>query len=190
VTEEPAEFFEIEDTATFELLTDPTRVELLEHLFEPASVTEVAEAMGVPRTRLYHHVNLLEEAGMIRVVETRRRGAMTERRYQVAAKSFRPSPRYLAGVVPREAAAAALDSIFAVTRADLIKAVDEGMVSFEQSTGRRSMALRRSLIRLTPERLDQLVAELEELLGRYEGGEEGDPVGVTAVVYRSARPLP
>ena len=89
MTEGLPEVFEIEDAETFEMLADPSRVEMLERLHHPASVGELAEDMGVPRTRLYHHVKLLEEAGMIRVVDTRRKGAMEEKVYQVAARSFR-----------------------------------------------------------------------------------------------------
>lgn len=91
MTFEPKEVFWIDDVQTFELLADPTKVEILELTAVPHSVSEIAQAMGVPRTRLYHHVGALEEAGIIAVAATRQAGAMTEKLYQAAAKSY-PSP--------------------------------------------------------------------------------------------------
>jgi DNA-binding transcriptional ArsR family regulator len=46
-----------------------------------ASVTEVATALGRPRGTVGYHIKVLEDAGFIRVVGTRRVRAMTERFY-------------------------------------------------------------------------------------------------------------
>src|SRR5690606_13459481 len=127
---EPDEVFEIDDAETFEMLVDPLRVEMIERLFEPASVTELAEAMRVPRTRLYHHIRLLEEAGMIRVVATRQRGAIPEKIYQASAKIYKPSDRFLAESPPDQYAVAVVDSLLSWTRADIRRAVAEGRVNF------------------------------------------------------------
>src|SRR5688572_13349406 len=103
---ELADTVEIDDAGTLELLADHTRVELLERLFEPTSVSATATSRHAPGPRLYHHVRLLEEAGLIRVVRTRRRGAIPEKIYQVTARNLRPSARLLAEYPPRHAAAA------------------------------------------------------------------------------------
>lgn len=135
----PDPVFLIDDAATFELLADPTRVEILESLMVPKSVTQVAEVMGVPRTRLYHHFKLLHEAGMIRVVETRRVGAATESIHQASAYSFKPSRRFLESAVPRTQAEAVLTSLLGATRADVLRAVDEGIASIENRGGDRRL---------------------------------------------------
>lgn len=192
MTEGLPEVFEIEDAETFEMLADPSRVEMLERLHHPASVGELAEDMGVPRTRLYHHVKLLEEAGMIRVVDTRRKGAMEEKVYQVAALSFRPSRAFIREAQPREAAAAVADSIFAVTRADLVRSFDEGVASFDRGEGgRRSLMLTRTSLQLTEERLDAFIAEFEQLVERYSDDDaDGRAVAVMAAIYPSSRRRP
>lgn len=92
-----AQFMEIEDITILEALGSPTRLRILRHMQQPASVKEVAGKLGVPTTRLYYHVNLLEEAGVVVVVETRKVGAMVEKLYQVAALGFRPSPKLAHG---------------------------------------------------------------------------------------------
>ena len=56
---QPAETFQIDDVETLRLIVDETRVDNIELLGQPPSVAEIAERMGVPRTRLYHHFKLL-----------------------------------------------------------------------------------------------------------------------------------
>jgi DNA-binding transcriptional ArsR family regulator len=90
---EQREVMEFEDIEALELLNSPIRVRILRHLLEPATVKDVAENLGVPATRLYYHVNLLESAGIIATVETRKVGAMLQKVYQTTARNFRPSPR-------------------------------------------------------------------------------------------------
>jgi len=189
----PEDLFEIDDAETLEMLADPVRVELIERLIDPASVTEVAEAMGVVRTRLYHHVRLLEEAGLIRVVETRQRRAILEKIYQSTAKRFQPSRRFLAEASPRQAVAAIVDSAFTVTRADITRSFAEGRAGFDDDESQRTMMLNRSVVKLSGERLHELVTELGALLDRYDDDDPDPtavPVAFLAVVYPSSRRAP
>lgn len=182
------EVFWIEDDETFELLTDETRIEIIEHLGEPRSVTELAEAMGVPRTRLYHHVRLLEEAGLIEVVDTRQAGAMTEKIFLVAASSFQPSEKFLATASPNQQRDAILGAVFGATRTDFAKTLEvEGIEAFEDKKGQRSRTLGRMVFDLTPEKLHEFVTELEALLERYahmcDDDSDAIPVAAVTVVY-------
>jgi DNA-binding transcriptional ArsR family regulator len=193
MTFQPVDVFWIHDEETFGLLADPTRLEILELTMVPRSVTEIAEAMGVPRTRLYHHVKLMEEAGMIAIAETRQTGALTEKVYQAAAKSYQPSETFLGNAAPRQRADALISSILNATRADFVRAVDEGIAGLGDRDGKRTVSLARRLMRLEPERLDALVTELEELLNRYSedsDSEDAITVGVLSVVHPSSRRLP
>lgn len=181
--------FWIDSMEHLELLGDPVRLAILENASRPRSVSEIADALGVPRTRLYHHVNLLEEAGMLRVAETREVGALTERRYQVAAKSFQPSEKLLDDALPREKAEAMLTALFAATKADFIRAVELGKITLEDSADHR-LTLGRRLARLTPEQYDRFVAEMDALIEGLDSDLD-DPdaidVGILHVVYPSSR---
>jgi DNA-binding transcriptional ArsR family regulator len=173
------EVFWIEDEETFELLTDQTRIEIIELLGEPRSVTALAEAMGVPRTRLYHHVKLLEEAGLIEVADTRKAGALTEKIYLVAASSYRPSDSFLAHARPSQQRDALLGAVFGATQADFAKTLEEhGIEGLEEHSDHKRMLLGRMLFALTPDRLQDLVTELEALLNRYAGMCEDDPAAI------------
>ena len=70
-------------------LADPLRGTLLELLLErAATVTELAQAVGRPKSTVAYHVNLLVDAGLLRVVRTRRVRAIEERYYGRVARTF------------------------------------------------------------------------------------------------------
>lgn len=192
MTFEPAEVFWIEDGETFDVLGDPTRIELLELTARPRSVAEIAEQMGVPRTRLYHHVNLMEEKGLITVAETRQKGAMTEKLYQASAKNYRPSEAFLSAATPRERAEGIMTSILGAARADFLRAIDEERFGLRDAEEARKVAISRGLLRLTHDRLAELVAEVEGLLAKYAA--DDDPQGVTVamtyLLHPSSREAP
>ncbi len=52
------------------------------------SVKELAAALDLPQTRLYHHVELLQAQDLVRAVERRVVSGIIETRYAVTARSF------------------------------------------------------------------------------------------------------
>ncbi len=76
------------------VIADPLRVRILETIcLEPRTTKQVAEILGEKPTRLYHHVDALAEAGLIRLVDTRPVRGTTEKYYQAVARSFRTDPQ-------------------------------------------------------------------------------------------------
>jgi len=70
-------------------LADPLRRTLLELLLErAATVTEMAQAVGRPKSTVAYHVNLLVATGLLRVVRTRRVRAIEERYYGRVARTL------------------------------------------------------------------------------------------------------
>jgi DNA-binding transcriptional ArsR family regulator len=70
-------------------LADPLRTTLLELLLErAATVTEMAQAVDRPKSTVAYHVNLLVDAGLLRVVRTRRVRAIEERYYGRVARTL------------------------------------------------------------------------------------------------------
>ncbi|HSP28955.1 MAG TPA: helix-turn-helix domain-containing protein [Ilumatobacteraceae bacterium] len=119
------EVAELESTDKLEELMHRVRGPLLRHLRTPHSAAELAAELDVPVTRLYHHLKVLESAGFIEVVATRRVGAALERRYRAIARGFRVGPDAV-----RDASdlARALASVLDSTRADLVGAVESGAI--------------------------------------------------------------
>ncbi|MFC3502205.1 ArsR/SmtB family transcription factor [Micromonospora krabiensis] len=70
-------------------LADPLRDTLLELLLErAATVTELARAVDRPKSSVAYHVNLLVDAGLLKVVRTRRVRAIEERYYGRVARTL------------------------------------------------------------------------------------------------------
>jgi DNA-binding transcriptional ArsR family regulator len=90
----------IEDPAAAEVSLDPVRARLLAALAEPATATTLAARLGLPRQRVNYHVRALEEHGLVRLVEERRKGNVTERVMQASAAAYVISPTALSAVAP------------------------------------------------------------------------------------------
>jgi DNA-binding transcriptional ArsR family regulator len=87
-------------------LADPLHATLLELLLErAATVTEMALAVDRPKSTVAYHVNLLVEAGLLRVVRTRRVRAIQERYYGRVARTLyigvlsRPEDRQIVSAI-------------------------------------------------------------------------------------------
>lgn len=187
---QPAEVFPIDDLETLQLITTEPRIELIELLRKPSSVAQLAEHLDVPRTRLYHHINALEEIGAIVVVDERRAGALNEKIYQVAARRFQPSEKFLESATPKEQAIAILDSLFSITRTDLVRAVERHQLSLADAETQQSMAITRHMLTLTAGRRTELVGKLESLVHEFADDPESDetePFGLLIVAHPSSR---
>lgn len=57
----------------------PIRRQLLARLREPASATQLAAALDMPRQRVNYHLRALEDAGLVELVEERPRRGFVER---------------------------------------------------------------------------------------------------------------
>jgi len=85
-----ADEVEVTSLAQVRAMADKLRSTLLELVLErAATVTELAEAVGRPKSTVAHHVNVLMDAGMLKVVRTRRVRAIEERYYGRTARLFR-----------------------------------------------------------------------------------------------------
>jgi DNA-binding transcriptional ArsR family regulator len=61
--------------------------------FEPTTITQIAERLGLAKGSSSYHVRLLERAGLVKVVRTRKVRGVVERYYAMAARSIElPDP--------------------------------------------------------------------------------------------------
>ncbi len=86
---ELAEQIEVSLPGQLRAFADPLRVTILDLLLErAATVRDLAAAVGRPRSTVAYHVKVLVDAGMLRVVRTRRVRAIEERHYGRTARMF------------------------------------------------------------------------------------------------------
>jgi putative molybdopterin biosynthesis protein len=71
------------------LIADPRRLAILQHLMvQPATLTHLGQALGEHPAWIRHHVQRLEQAGLVEVVETRRVHGAEERYYRACAGGY------------------------------------------------------------------------------------------------------
>ena len=85
----------IEDANRALLALDPLKRRLLETLREPGSASGLARRLGLPRQQLGYHLRALEQAGLVRLVEERRRRGFVERVLVASADAFVLDPALL-----------------------------------------------------------------------------------------------
>jgi predicted ArsR family transcriptional regulator len=142
-----------------EAVSSPVRSRILRLARKPITVAELANRMGVPTTRLYYHVNLLVEQGMLAQVDERKSGARIEKIYLRTAGTFKLGNELAEEIGdPRKTAEAAATVIFDTARAD----VEDVMV--EIFSGHQPVAeFGRTVTYLTPEDAKEFANRLSEL---------------------------
>ncbi|MFT3697796.1 MAG: helix-turn-helix domain-containing protein [Kofleriaceae bacterium] len=78
----------VSDAAKARAALSPVRRELLERLREPGSASSLAAQLDLPRQKLAYHLRVLEEAGLVRLVEERQRRGFVERVLVATADTF------------------------------------------------------------------------------------------------------
>lgn len=70
-------------------LAHPLRLRMLELFAEgPRTTKQVAQMLGEPPTKLYHHANALERAGLLRLSKTRQNRGTVEKWYETATEKI------------------------------------------------------------------------------------------------------
>lgn len=185
--EPPAVVRSLADLDLLSELTHPTRSQIVRALKQPRTVAQVAQLLDMPVTRLYHHINRLESLGFIRVVATRRVAAVTERRYQVAAKSWQIDQE-LFETSDRRELAVALGSLFDVSKLAFQREVESGGYDEIPDPDTHSFLSRGQVVLSTARRIE-LLHRLAELCDEFSSDvEEDDPDANRMEIFVAAFP--
>ena len=85
--------YKVERLDQVRLLAHPLRLKLFEAFaVESRTTHQVARALGLAPTRLYHHVNALERVGLLQLKETRQVRGATEKYYQAVGRMLEIEP--------------------------------------------------------------------------------------------------
>src|SRR4051794_33843006 len=131
---EPDQQLTIRDLETLRVISDPLRVQILESMIEGATtVKSLASKLDTTPTKLYYHINLLEEHGLIKVVGTRVVSGIIEKQYQVAAKNIEVD-RGLLGTLAssgNDDFDKLLSTVFDSVRTDIMKSLKAGLIDMQ-----------------------------------------------------------
>lgn len=156
----------LDDPEVLRLIADPLRLRILELLRrEPRTVTELAEAMAVARTRLYYHIRLLEGAGLVIVAETQLVAGITEKRYRVTAYRLTVDRTLLEGATGGDPLDVLLSVILDEVAGEIRRAVTSGLIDLGDGGGvgiaPGRMLLGRNWYRLSDEEVVRFAAGFE-----------------------------
>jgi DNA-binding transcriptional ArsR family regulator len=155
-------------------LGDDLRADIVVRLREHAhSTTELAEALGLPKGTVAHHVKVLEKAGLIRVVRTRRVRALTEKLYGRTARLFLFKSSDADGEDVRNVAAASL------------RTAAEEMLPLDVDDRTTFAVLR---VRLTDRDARRFARRLDRLNEDFAAADDpaGEPFGLAVALFRRA----
>jgi DNA-binding transcriptional ArsR family regulator len=112
-------------------LLDPRKERILAAAREPASATEIARGLGLPRQRVHYHVRELERAGLLRPAGRRRRRNLVEQRFVATSRSYALAPELLGALaadwreVPDARSPAYLLALTEQVRSDLARLLSD-----------------------------------------------------------------
>lgn len=154
------------------LVADPLREYLMNSLIAEAKpVSRIAEELGCAPTRLYRHIQMLLEAGILEIEREVRVRGVVEHHYRSVAHVFSLDRERFAwrdGMAP-EGLDAILDYVFDQTRADVANAVRAGRSDPEHAwPHERSVLAWRSVARVTPTEAAALRRKARELYDEVE----------------------
>jgi DNA-binding transcriptional ArsR family regulator len=166
------------------VLLRPLRVKILGLAREPASATELARRLRLPRQRVNYHVRELARAGFLRRAGRRRRRNMIEQRYQASARAYVLDPALLGpvgagtGTVGDALSAAALLALASRAQSEVARGMREAAaqrrrlatLSIEASVRFEGAAQRERFARALHEAVTEVVARHTSPFRRPEGG--------------------
>ena len=169
--------YRISNLEQVKALAHPLRVRIIETLAssDPMTTKQVAELLGEKPTRLYHHVDLLEKAGLIQLTHTRKNRGTTEKYYEAIARQFRAA----ADLFSDESADDQIDAIrpmihtiFDNTTAELLRLIDSHQSAdlLEEEGGLLSYIE----MHLAQEQIEEVQQKLKDVLDLLQSFEDSE----------------
>jgi DNA-binding transcriptional ArsR family regulator len=174
MTGEPDEFV-ISSLQGLKALSHPIRSRIIFLLHEPRTVKDLASSLDLDPVKLYYHVNLLLENGLIDIASTVKRGGVEERAYRLSAKKIRIDDGLAEGGGGAPASAQLIARVLRDALTDLRR-----LEPATQKTRPRAAALRRTLL-LPPDEIRTVVAAIDDLLSRHDASGSGTPSACVSV---------
>ena len=161
--------YKIRELEHLRLLSDPLKLNLLQAFAEAEKTPrQVAEELGESLTKLYRHVDALQEAGLIQVVqETPKRGTV-ERSFRAVAQRFEVDHSLLNNS-ENPADLQPIREMLRNSESEILNALAD-----PQAVNDESMTLAKLRIKASPEKLTKLRESLNAWLENMQEEEEGE----------------
>ena len=173
----------IRDLESLRALVDSQRHRIVMLLVdEPLTATDLAERLGIGRTRLYYHLGILAQHGLIQIVDTRMVSGITERTYRAVAHRFRVDRALLASRASEAQISDAQASILDEVARDL-----RARAASAKQAEDADVLVSRAFLCLNDERRAELRARLVALLEEYRSADRDGTVTEIAMTLFTPR---
>ena len=179
---EPAAELVIDDLDTLKVLADPLRLRILELFHTSRTVKQVAADLDMPATKLYYHVNQLEQRGLIRMVDTRIVSGIIEKHYQIAARRFHIKRDLLSPGTTESEGSLEL-TLLDGAKAEIIESVQAGVIDLAGEQPSMGMEISQATFRLPRERAEEFRQRLQALVKEF-GDEDDEAENLPTQVYK------
>ena len=161
----PQRIRKIDSAEAIKALADPLRLRVLTLLMDDHertwTVKEIAAELGQPVTKLYHHVNVLEQVALIRDVETRLVSGIVEHRYASGQRGLEFDDALYRSADTRDASIANVSYMLDEFRDDLLAYLGSETADHDQ------VMVAKAGLRLTREEADELRTSIDELVDQF-----------------------
>jgi len=184
----------IDDLETLKVLSDPLRMQIIELMgHQPRTVKQIATQLEMTPNKLYYHIKLLVDHGLIRVVGTRLVSGIVEKHYQITAKEICVADGLLSVSKPEGEGeiGALISSILDGTKADFKRSLRARAKEEINLEDRHRSNVTREMARLTPDQANTICTKLVELVKEFESYDDEQDEGeqqtfaLTALFYPS-----
>jgi DNA-binding transcriptional ArsR family regulator len=180
--------FVLNDIEQIRAMADPLRQRIVEALIDASLTTkQVAQQLKEQPTKLYHHVELLEKAGIIKLVETRPKRGTVEKYYRAVAQSFTVDRDLFSNRPESDETAKTLLNIVGGMFETTLAEMRESLAAKLLRPGKKMPSrMTRNLIRSTPANIEKLNQKLNAIIDECDvlDSEDGEVAyGLTVAFY-------
>ncbi len=170
----PAEVLRITTAEQLKAISDPLRLTVLELiLHEARTVKQIAKILKQPATKLYYHMNTLEEQGLVSLVDTRLKKGIQEKYFRAAGITYQVDRKLLSG--QENVLQSLLSVVFDPTIEDLTRSFAAGLLQPGAAEEEQTMILSRLLCRLDKAAVPQFIQRFQALIAELEKTGAGEP---------------
>jgi DNA-binding transcriptional ArsR family regulator len=149
--------FEKTQERKLKAILDPMRLKMLYKLKVPRTVKQIADSLGVDHHALYHHMNVLEKAGLVKLDKRLQKGNLVEKYYRLVDDAM----RFKLDLMPKELGQNLVENFIQSTYKDYSKEVE----SHDRHIKAGAMKL---VIEVPKEKLAEINEKVQKLITEFQ----------------------
>lgn len=165
----------LRDLEQIKVFAHPLRARLVEVFADkPMTAKQAAEVIGQNPTKLYHHVEVLERVGLIKLVKTQKKRGTTEKYYRTVAKRFSVDSSLFEMMKNGKKAIGEFRAMFTTmlenTMREINASISDKLICPEKREVEVTLA--RKHIRTTPAKLKKMQGRIQKMIDEFTAAED------------------